>query len=260
MQWQNRSAGTHHDRECAPLRVCSPGEYESKAAEKQSNRECADCAKGHKCDGSDVQTPCAAASRQYQDETAKATCKVCEACPAGEIRKGCGGNSPGDCYRCPVGQRKTSEYTCEACKAGTYEMDRTTCADCKAGRYSVDEAERCVSCAHGQYQPAARAKGCIVCSTGFTSDEGRRSHGTSMVRVISSMHYRTCSQNQCANGSANTTSNRECEDWRVCHNDESALKRPTGGTAPILSSSLKHRVRTRTGSARSMPLAILMAR
>ena len=65
--------------------------------------------------------------------------------------------------------------------------------------------------------------GCDVCSIGFTSDEG-----PSLARHVNDAghktctQYRTCGPKQWQTAGPTLTSNRECEDWRVCHNDACA--------------------------------------
>ena len=154
-----------------PMRVCPAGKYVKVHATTSSDRTCATCPRGHKCDGS-VRVRCRGFAPQvvsgdyipmFQDEAGKAQCKKCAECPDGAVRKNCHRASPGYCEPCPGGYTKATRFACTPCPAGTYAPNSMTCLPCQPGRFAQKGAALCSSCAPGTYTHLQKQHSCMAC-------------------------------------------------------------------------------------------------
>jgi hypothetical protein len=109
-QFQTKSAGKYHDRECTDLTFCLQTEWEAVAPTATSNRACAICPVGFRCDGGQATYDCnvgVGGVRLFQDKRGQTSCNVCEPCAAGFVRRGCGNENAGRCEVCGAGYYKT---------------------------------------------------------------------------------------------------------------------------------------------------------
>ena len=90
VQWMVWDGNYTHNRNCTDHTICrtaSPlAQYETVAATSTSDRQCATCPAGFRCNGYPNKTACTgtgASTRPYQDDTGRSECKTCASCPAG---------------------------------------------------------------------------------------------------------------------------------------------------------------------------------
>eukprot|EP01022_Parablepharisma_sp_SALTPOND_P016781 TRINITY_DN2541_c0_g1_i1.p1 TRINITY_DN2541_c0_g1~~TRINITY_DN2541_c0_g1_i1.p1 ORF type:complete len:3538 (+),score=416.51 TRINITY_DN2541_c0_g1_i1:4982-15595(+) len=182
----SKGAGTVGATECL---TCSYGHYCETEGLYEPTAKCPDgyycltgqsvgtdhpCSVGYMCPlGSFEEAPCPPG--QYQDETAKATCKDC---PAGSYCMYSSTSGTDTTTACPIGLKcpDTGMDHPTICTAGTYQdtPGQTTCKSCTEGKYCDRAAMTAQStCPEGYYCPAGEINGkANICEPGYYCPAG----------------------------------------------------------------------------------------
>jgi hypothetical protein len=152
---------------CSP---CLPGSY----GPMKGLSECIECAAGTYSSHSN-QTQCTdCESGTFYPFKGGNSSSFCTSCSPGSY------SGPGQprCDYCPAGTynpgfRSKSALACMDCKAGTFSsVGASKCTECLPGHYSHDQAEACIMCEAGTFNPNYNQSSCADCPPGYCSTAG----------------------------------------------------------------------------------------
>ena len=181
-EYESKAASATSDRTCKAISDCVPGNKQTAAPTKTSDRQCGPCGASSfsttkNADSCSAWSVCTAA--QYESVAPSATAdRVCSgltSCTPGQrIKTGATATTNRVCEACPSGTYSTADNStsCQAWKtcgagqgestAGTATTDRV-CATCSAGTFS--SGGKCAACASGTFSATTGATSCAACST-----------------------------------------------------------------------------------------------
>jgi hypothetical protein len=245
-EYVSKIEGTHHDRECASLKLCDyPNEYMSSAPGSNSDRVCTaltTCTltqwetvpKTHTSDRScRAHTICQEGEHEFQHATGFVD-RVCKNCMPGTFQPA---KAQLACKMCDRGkyQQEERQTSCAPCDTDMYQPDRgqdgcNTCDyTCAAGQFHSPcggfVSGKCLSCPFGQFKAAAGTDSCSACPAGMFQD----AMGQDSCKSCDGFHnYQpnegqrgciaatTCKANEWQTKGTTTASDRECTPHTIC--------------------------------------------
>jgi hypothetical protein len=181
-QWETRAATHLRPRVCQDHTVCTLVQWETKAPGTHHDRTCAthsDCDPGSyevKAIGTHHDRECqSCAPGQF---TFVKNLLTCNACPAGQFQDATGSTA---CVKCSAGKFRNARGahngesdSCTACPAGEYQDTRAqlSCSKCSVGKFrnsdaaSLAEPAACTACPTGQHQDGQGQVVCDKCAAG----------------------------------------------------------------------------------------------